>query len=47
MYTYIVHTFTIDNLRDADYRSKCEMTDFPQQVQSMINAGANAKGATQ
>ena len=47
VYTYIVHTFTIDNSRDADHRSKCEMSDFPQQVQSMINAAASAKGATQ
>jgi TonB family protein len=42
VYTYQVVTFTMggdaDNpSRDSEIKAKCEMTDFPQQVQAMIN----------
>jgi len=33
--------------RGREDEAKCEMKDFPQQVQAMISAAANAKGATQ
>ena len=33
--------------QDDQNKAQCEMSDFPQQVQNMINAAANAKGATQ
>ena len=33
--------------RSDENEAKCEMTDFPQQVEAMINAGTAAKGGTQ
>lgn len=47
VYTYAVVTFTLSNgekwtkydkERDANNKAKCEMTDFPQQVQAMIDS---------
>ncbi|HEY3521471.1 MAG TPA: TonB family protein [Rhodanobacteraceae bacterium] len=53
VYTYLVETFTLtEGTRSpeqtkiiAEFKSKCEMSDFPQQVQAMTNAAASAKGA--
>ena len=56
VYTYAVITFTLTEgyrsperakIKDAEFKAKCEMPDFPQQVQAMINAGTAAKGGTQ
>jgi len=59
VYTYQVFTFTASLIPQSgadaqlekqqlnELQSKCEIPDFPQQVQAMINAAANAKGATQ
>lgn len=43
VYTYQIVTFTLGNnagnqRRGNEVKSKCEMTDFPQQVQAMINS---------
>lgn len=32
-----------ENRKDETLRAKCEMTDFPQQVQAMINSGQTGK----
>jgi TonB family protein len=54
VYTYLVITFILKggyrgsgSAREAKLKSQCEMSDFPQQVQAMINAGTAAKGGTQ
>ena len=52
VYTYAVVTFTLSNgdkwtkydkERDDNNKAKCEMTDFPQQVQAMINSAQAGK----
>lgn len=52
VYTYAVVTFTLSNSdkwskydreRNAKNKAKCEMTDFPQQVQAMINSAQTGK----
>jgi len=52
VYTYAVVTFTLtndekwtryDKQRNDKNKAKCEMTDFPQQVQAMINSAQAGK----
>lgn len=47
VYTYQIMTFTIggtgDSRREKEVWAKCEMTDFPQQVQAMINSAQAGK----
>jgi TonB family protein len=52
VYTYAVVTFTLSNgekwteydkERNESNKAKCEMTDFPQQVQAMINSAQAGK----
>lgn len=52
VYTYAVVTFTLsdgekwtkyDKQRNEKNKAKCEMTDFPQQVQTMINSAQAGK----
>lgn len=48
VYTYVVVTFTLgngvrDQHRENEVKAKCKMTDFPQQVQAMINSAQAGK----
>lgn len=45
VYSYITFAFTLsdDSLRARSIRSRCRMSDFPQQVQTMINSAQAGK----